>query len=309
MKKILTLSIVCLFILNLPIRTQAQIWKHLKNKAKEAAERKIEEKASEMLQQQAQQMVEKSWTSVFGDILQDSTLAGTLPFKLDNNVTTEDSYHFDIVTTMRMESIRGNGKVDPPTTMLMHFNKTEQYTGTKLITEDMRQENGDLFIIYDFKNAAMLMLMQNDDNKFSFAYDWSQPLVNPSDSLSSNSQEVNWNEVTEWHGYSKIGSKNIAGYTCEGYQSQTDNAKTDIWVTRDADYGMENMFQANANTKQLRGKLPTDYPYGMLMEMTTENLETGDKTILSVISVQKDADITYNMADYPTMSLAMKQDK
>jgi hypothetical protein len=152
----------------------------------------------------------------------------------------------------------------------------------------------------------MLMLMSSDDDKFSIAYDWKQAVDLTNDSLIAKEEEVNWDEANNWHGYSRIGQKNIAGYSCEGYQSQNDEIKTEIWVTRDEGYGMGNMFRANSNTKQLKGKLPEDYPYGMVMEMVSEDLESGDKTIMRVTDIQKNADVNYKMADYPALSLSQK---
>ncbi|MGD8428187.1 MAG: DUF4412 domain-containing protein [Balneolaceae bacterium] len=305
MKRILALSMVSVLLLSLPTGVEAQIWKKLKNKAKEAAEKKLEEKAAEALQKKAEQMVENYWDSIFGDISQDSA-SGKLPFTFNSNVKTEDNYHFDVVTTMEVETVKGNGESEPPATLLMHFNKNEMYTGTKFVSEDLKKENGDLFIIYDFKNEAMLMLMSSDDDKFSIAYDWKQAVDLTNDSLIAKEEEVNWDEANNWHGYSRIGQKNIAGYSCEGYQSQNDEIKTEIWVTRDEGYGMGNMFRANSNTKQLKGKLPEDYPYGMVMEMVSEDLESGDKTIMRVTDIQKNADVNYKMADYPALSLSQK---
>lgn len=307
MKHILTLSMAGLLLISLPLSSRAQIWKRLKNKAKEAAEKKLEEKATEAIQQKAEQMVENSWNEIFGELPQDSSSALRLPFTMNSNVKTEDAYQFNIVTTMELQSVQKDGKKDPPGTMLMYFNKDKNYTGTRFINEDMQNKNEELVIIYDFDNSAMLMLMSSDKDKFSFAYDWKQALNDTPDSLDTAPEDVDWSKVDEWQGYSRIGTKNIAGYSSNGYVSETGDYKTEVWVTRDEDYGMENMFRANANAKQLKNNLPDNYPYGMLMEMTSENLKTGEKTILRVTDIRKNANVKYTMADYPTMSLATKK--
>jgi len=309
MKQILTLSIAGILLLSLPLSSEAQIWKRLKNKAKEAAEKKLEEKASEAIQQKAEQMVEDSWNEIFGALPQDSSSGGRLPFTMNSNVKTEDTYQFNIVTTMELESVQKNGQKDPPGTMLMYFNKDKNYTGTRFINEEMDKKSEDLVIIYDFDNSAMLMLMSSDKDNFSFAYDWKNTLSTTPDSVDTSAEDINWDDLDEWQGYSRIGTKKIAGYSCDGYLSQTDEYKTEVWVTRDEDYGMENMFKANANAKQLKENLPDNYPYGMLMEMTSEDLKTGEKTIMRVTNIQKNATVKYTMADYPTMSLALKKNK
>lgn len=80
----------------------------------------------------------------------------------------------------------------------------------------------------------------------------------------------------------------------------------EVWVTRDESLGMHNMFKANNNAKQVRGKIPENYPYGMMMEMTSEDLKSGDKTVMRVTDISKNAQVSFTMSDYPTMSLGGK---
>lgn len=302
MRYLMLLLIASLMSVTFTIDAEAQLFNRLKDKAKEAAAEKAEEKLSEQVEKAAQQAVEDSWNSVFGDISADSA-SGGVPFSMDSNVKTEDAYHFDTITTMEIETIKKDGKSDPPVIMDMHFNTTKMYTGTRFSGEEMKREDGDLFIIYDFKNSAMLMLMENEKDKFSFGYEWEQTLENAE---AGQGEEVDWDDVDEWQGYTKIGSKNIQGYECDGYRSENSDRVVEVWVSRDESLGMHNMFKANANAKQVRGKIPEDYPYGMMMEMTSEDQQSGDKTIMQVTDIKKNVQVTYAMSDYPTMSIALK---
>jgi hypothetical protein len=287
------------------VTAEAQLLNRLKKKAKEAAEQKAEEKLTEQVEQAAQRAVERSWNSIFGEFTADSSNGMQLPFTIGSNVKTEDAYHFNTITTMEIQSVRTDGKTEPPVIMAMHFGDDAMYTGTRFESEEMKKQEDDLFIIYDFKNAAMLMLMSNENDRFSFAYDWKQDFGSAeSDSLYQ--EEVDWDEVDEWQNYKKIGSKNILGYNCDGYRSETDRERIEVWVSRDTEFGINNLFQANANTKQLKGKIPEDYPRGMIMEMLNEDLANGGKTTIKVIDIDKNANISYSMADYPAMSFAAK---
>jgi hypothetical protein len=295
--------------LTFSIDAEAQLLNRLKKKAQQAAENKAEQKISERVERAAEQMVERSWNSVFGEMSQDSTSGLRLPFAMNSNVTTEDEYHFDTITTMEIKTTRKNGESDPPVIMKMHFNENEMYTGTKFEGEEMNKEDGDLFIIYDFKNSAMLMLMKNNEEQFSFGYDWKQALEHTEQAKDEN-DDIDWDEVDEWQGYTKIGTKNILGYSSDGYRSESESENIEIWVSRDADFGMNNLFSANANAKQLKGKIPENYPQGMLMEMNSKDLKSGDTTTMTVIDIKKNAQVKYMMSDYPTMSLGSmgKQD-
>lgn len=287
------------------INADAQILNRLKKKAQQAAEQKAEEKLAEQVQRSAERAVERSWNSVFGEWEADSTGGMRTPFIMSSNVKTEAAYHFSTVSTMEMQTIRKNGQAEPPVIMTMHFHDNAMYTGTRFESEDMENHEDDLFIIYDLKNTAMLMLMSTETDKFSFAYEWQQNFESvESDSLNKN--DIDWEEVDEWQNYKKIGSKNILGYKSDGYRSETDNEIIEVWVSRDTEFGMNSFFQANANAKQLKGKVPGDYPNGMMMEMYIENLKNGDKTTMKIVDIEKNAGISYIMSDYPTMSLSKK---
>lgn len=283
------------------IDAEAQIMNRLKDRAKKAAADKAEEKVAE----QVEKAVERSWNAIFGEMITDSTNRNRIPFSISSNVKTEDTYQFNTITTMEIRTVNKDEEQEPPVIMNMHFNKDGEYTGTKFESEEMKQEDDDLFVIYDFKNSAMLMLMDNEDEKFSFAYDWQQSFESAEeDSLFD--EEANWENVEEWQDYKRIGSKTIQGYQCDGYRSENDNEIVEVWVTRDAELGMNNLFKANANAKQMKGKIPEDYPYGMIMEMQMENLNNGEKTTMEVTDIDENANIRYAMDDYPAMSLGNK---
>ena len=306
--KFLLKSFSAVLILGLFVNSaEAQIFKKLKKKAQDALEKKAEQKIDEEMQKAADRMVEDSWNTVFGAEGENGQPGGKLPFKLNSNVKTEDVYRFNVITTMKIESEPADGESEPPLYMGMHFKEGVQYTGTKFRGEQMNNEQGDLFLVYDFKNSAMIMLMESEDGKFSFAYDWQQAMQTAEEMETEQpSEEPDWDEVEEWNGYKKIGTKEIAGYSCDGYRSESEHSIVEIWVTRDAAYGMQNMFQANANAKQLKGKIPEDYPYGMMMEMNSEDMQNGDKVTMRVIDIRTGADVSYAMADYPFMSLGKK---
>jgi len=307
---ITSITLLCM-VAGLATSAEAQLLNRLKKKAKDAAAQKAEEKLAEAVERKAEQMVEESWSSIFGEWEEGTDGEGRSPlFTMNSNVTTEDTYSFNTITTMEVEMTDKDGKKEPPITMKMHFNDDAMYTGTKYESEEMRKENGDVFIIYDFKNSAMVMLMQSEEDKFSFAYDWQQALEQAeayeeeADAANESGEEE---ETEEWGNYSKIGTKTIAGYNCDGYRTETDREITEVWVTREADFGMQRMFGANANSKQLRGKIPTDYPQGTMMAMESRNLETGEKITMQVVDINRNASVTYAMSDYPTMSLGAKK--
>ncbi|MFU8861115.1 MAG: DUF4412 domain-containing protein [Cyclonatronaceae bacterium] len=304
----LPLTILILIIFTSSV--EAQILNRLKQRAQDRVERKVEEKIDNKLNQTADRMVDNAWDSIFGEAAEnDKDGRRSIPFTLNSNVPTEDAYHFDIVTTMEIET-ESDGKKEPPVLMQMHFNENEMYTGTRYLGESVNSDDGDVFLIYDLKNSAMIMLMSSEDGKFSFAYDWAktEAMIEEMEKAGDPDEDSGTDTGdTEFQGYEKIGQKDIMGYRCDGYRSTADNTVTEIWVTREAAYGMETMFQANANSKQMRGKIPDDYPYGMMMEMISVDPESDEKVIMKVTDIKKNAQVTYRMNDYPNIGMAMQE--
>ena len=163
-------------------------------------------------------------------------------------------------------------------------------------------------MILDAKNKAMVMLMASDKSKFSMAYGWNdaQKFATANASAAPKAPPVNWDTVKVWNSYSKIGTKTIAGYSADGYRMETTNATVETWVSRDPRLSVGNMFAANSGLKQMKGRLPDDYPTGMLLQMNSTNKTTGESVSMTVTSVDTDAHVSYNMADYPKPGAAKK---
>ncbi len=302
MKTTASIVLTLLFTFSSIDPASAQVLKRLQQKAADAVERKVEQKVDEKIEQLADRLVNNSFDAIFGDW--ESNADGTprkSPFALGGNVAREDVYSFDTVVTMEIETIKANGASEGKAEMLMHMNNDAQYTGTRFTSDDMRKSNSDVFIIYDFKNESMLMLMDSEGSKMSIGYKWTDALAVIEDEVAS--EDINWDETEVWNGYKNIGTRTISGYSCDGYEYEDDNATMQIWVTRDLDIGWHSMFGANANSKQLKGRIPNDYPAGMMMELTSANKKNGEKAVMKVTDVNKRANVRYMMADYPTVSL------
>ncbi|NBC28166.1 MAG: DUF4412 domain-containing protein [Bacteroidetes bacterium] len=297
----------------------AQLGKRLKERAKKAAENKVEQKLSNEVEKAAERAVEKSWNSIFGEEFGSEGDGINVSFTMNSNAVTEDAYSFDVTSTMEIETVTEDGTVEGPMIMQMHFNENELYSGTKFSGEEMEGSEGEMFMIYDLKNESMIMLMDSEDGKFSFAYDWKQAeqLAEEFSEIEEEQEETEMesgaedeaktvsepdNSVDEYQ-FEKIGTKTIAGLECQGYKTEDDDSVMEYWVTQDEDIGIYNMLRTNEQTKHLKGNVPDDYPAGMLMEMTQENLKSGEKTIMQVTDINRNASVTYTMNDYPTMSI------
>ena len=223
------------------------------------------------------------------------------PFSLGGNAKTEDSYTFNVVSTMEIESSKSADKA----ILKMHFNTNEPYTGTSIVSADPKKaQQGNAFIVFDAKNQAMVMMMASDKKKFSIAYGWAES-QKFAPAAATPKEQVNWDTVKVWKSYSKIGTKTIAGYSADGYRMDSPDGNVEMWISHDAKLSVGNMFGASSNLKQMQGRLPADYPQGMLLQMISTN-KSGEKLTMTVTNIDTNAHVTYAMSDYPKMDMGKK---
>ena len=307
-----------LAVFSTPARSQG-IFDRIKKKATDAVSQKAEDKVNNKIDEMSSKLVDNSFAAMFGDSASAASKggsganggagAGSAPFSPGGNATTESSYTFNVVTTMEIESNKSAGKSDGKAVLKMHFNTNEPYTGTSIQSTDPK-EQGTAFVILDAKNQVMVMLMASEKSKFSMAYSWkdAQKFAPASATASAPKDEpkVNWDTVKVWKSYSRIGSKTIAGYTADGYRLDGQDGTVEIWVSRDPKLNVGNMFAANSGLKQMKGRIPEDYPQGMMLQMTSVNNKSGEKVTMTVTNIDTNAHVTYAMSDYPKMGAEKK---
>ena len=291
-----------------PVYGNAQILNKLKNKVQQAIERKIEQKVEEKVEREvdkaAGKAVDNAWDAVFGadSATYNGSSIDTAKLKQlssvfnQANVPTESQYSFDIKTTLEMKFIPKSGKLEPPTMLEMYFKQGSKYTGSTYKADPSKNQGEMMFMIADYRNKALVVLMGDNEQKYRTVMSMDPALFNLSNQVETQKEDIDWNNVTEWRGYKKLGKRTIMGYSCDGYTITNEIGKSEVWITRDELFGMENF--SNSANMSMKSKFPTDMPYGMLVEMHSEDLKTGDKSIFSLKEVKKGINQVYKMSDY-----------
>ena len=292
-----------------PVYGNAQILNKLKSRVQQAIERKIEQKVEEKVEREvdkaAGKAVDNAWDAVFGAdaATYNGSRIDTAKLKQlssvfnQANVPTESQYSFDIKTTMEMKFIPKSGRLDPPTILEMYFKQGTKYTGSTYTGDASRNEGELMFMIADYQNKALIVLMGDNEKKYRTVMSMDPALYNQSNQVEKQQEPVDWNNVTEWRGYKKLGKKTIMGYSCDGYSITNEIGKSEVWITRDETFGTENFF--NAGNMGMKSKFPSEMPYGMLVEMQSEDLKTGDKSIITLKEVKKGINQIFKISDYP----------
>lgn len=296
-------------IILVPVSGHAQILNKLKNKVQQAIERKIEQKVEEKVEREVDKAtgkaVDNAWDAIFGadSATYNGSSIDTAKLKQlssvfnQANIPTESQYSFDIKTTMEMKFIPKSGKLEPPTILEMYFKQGTKYTGSSYKADATKKQGEMMFMIADYQNKALVVLMSDNEKKYRTVMSMDPTLYNQSTEVENKQEPVDWNNVTEWRGYKKLGKRTILGYSCDGYSMANDIGKSEVWITRDEIFGMENFF--NAGNMGMKSKFPSEMPYGMLVEMQSEDLKTGDKSIITLKEVKKGINQVFKMSDYP----------
>lgn len=314
MRTALVLAVTC--AIAVPTADGQGILNRMKKKAAEAVEKKAEDKMNAKLDELSSKLVDNSFNAIFGEATPGagggsgsaggagggagSGGASRLPFSIGTNAKTEAVYTFNVVVATELDATDRSGK-GGKAAITMHFNTNEAYTGTKIESADGKQPEGAPFIVLDAKNQAMVMMMSGD-KKFSIAYDWKDAARY---AQSAPAEQVNWDTVTTWRNYRKIGTKTIAGFTADGYRTESPDGNAEVWVSRDRRLGDGRLFSANSGLKQMKGSMPAEFPHGMVLEMSSERAN-GDKVTMRVTRVDTNARVSYSMTDYPKMELGKK---
>ena len=299
----LAVSVTMLAALSAPAHPQG-ILDRIKKKAADAVSQKAEDKVNSKIDEMSQKLVDNSFAAMFGDSASAAAKGGAgggVPFTLGGNAKTEDSYTFNVVSTMEIESSKNKDKA----VLKMHFNTNEPYTGTSIVNADPTKQQGSAFVVLDAKNQAMVMMMASEKSKFSIAYDWKEAAKYAQPAAPR--EQVNWDTVKVWRSYSKIGTKTIAGFSADGYRAESNDGTVEMWMSHDQRLSVGNMFAANSGLKQMKGRLPADFPQGMLLQMVSTNRSSGEKVTMTVTSIDTNAHVTYAMVDYPKMDMSGKK--
>ncbi len=279
----------------------------LGRRASSAIERKVNQKIDQKIEETAEKLVNQSFNSVFGEEGgSGSDKGGGTPriFNVLPDAPTESHYTFDAVLTYELESTKKNGRTENSADVRMHFSRKGEYMATQIQPPKDSKEEADVFVIFDVKNEAMVMLMSSKDGKFSIAYGWKDAL-RYANSSNDDQQNAAANDELSKASFTSIGTRKIAGYEAEGYRTESNDGTVDVWVSKDAAIAFGRMMGATTSMKQLRS-IPTNHPAGMMLEMVATD-KSGDKSRMTATKIDVNANVRLDMSDYPNVGKAAQK--
>ena len=271
----------------------------LKRSAGRSLENAVERKIDSEMNKAAERAVNKYWDRVLGKYYSGLYEGGTtssgsrpFPFMITDSVKIEDTYSFDRSVKMRIDTYKKNGKLDESTYMLTRSSSSKTYMCTEILEAESEAKNEELYIINDFENEAMVMLMEQDGEKMKLSYG-----LNLNEQVVQQMVDDQQETAAEIPEFVEIGSKDILGYSCKGYKTETEDAVTEIWVADTDVFGLDNMFGAKGLSSQNPQMQISGYPSGSLMEFNSVD-KSGKKTVWQIIEMDDSDNLTLVVADY-----------
>lgn len=94
-------------------------------------------------------------------------------------------------------------------------------------------------------------------------------------------------------------TKTIAGLKCEEYKYNDEESESEIWITQDLKMNTQDFFSTLFKSNlYARG-----VPWGYMMEATTIDKESGEKSVMQVTRVDSNSNTRFNLSDYQITNL------
>ncbi len=215
-------------------------------------------------------------------------------------VPTEDTYNFDHLIQMHIESYDPNGNKISDGDFITHFDPRSESMAYQAISGDRTNQGQGIFII-DTKNKATIILSEENGQKSGIVYG----LGGYFETLGEDIEEEDAELADTPEAYmanpnvTKTGrTKTIAGYKCEEYVYKDEDGTSHIWITKDLKLNSRDFLSALFKTSMLSNGMGWGY---MMEATTTEN--TGEKSIMKVTRVDTNSNVKFSLNDYEITNL------
>ncbi len=298
--------------------TSQRLLKDIKRKAQKNIEQRLEDRAADRADKEIDKQLDKVEEAIFNDEEENSDSSGnkksTSNSKSEEHLTNmmkkmgvsgepvpiENSYSFDNLVQMHIESYDKKGKKSSDGEFITHLSSDSKSMAYQFVSGDMAQP-GMGFIIIDAKNGATIMLSEENGEKTGIVYGLGGLFQT---AAAGSAEDIDLSESPETYlanpNVEKTGrSKTIAGLHCEEYKYTDENTVSNVWITKDLKMNTQDFFSTLFKT--------AIYSHGMgwgyMMEATTVNKESGEKSVMEVTKVDKNSHKKVVMSDYQVTNI------
>lgn len=312
MKTYLRIALMVVFaVLLIQPANGQRILKKLREKVEERVEKKVEEKAEEKVDEAIDNQLDK-----LEEALEDSAKVNSPATDKERQqrmqnimkgfgmsgepVPVADNYQFNKLIQMHVESYDANGNKESEGEFITHLSPESKSMAYQMISGDMGDPGQGMFII-DAENDATIILSEEDGKKTGIVYGMGTFFQTMGETYE---EDADLDETPESYlanpNVKKTGrTKNIAGYKCEEYKYSDETSESNIWITKELKMNTRDFFSTLFKTSLYTHGIP----WGYMMEVTTNEIETGEKSFMQVTKVDESSNQSFSLADYEITNL------
>lgn len=270
-----TKTIALIALLLMGATAHGQFLKKLGKRVEKAAERTVLNKTEQEASKKTDQALDKVFTMDLGTMGGSQVDPTTLP----------SSYEFDWRYTLQMSHKEGD--------MKLHYFLSED-GGAFGSNPELGQGGtpmGNMLMVIDPTLSTTTILMNNGGQKTGMV------MSNP-DIAETASQEGDMGDYE----FKEIGTKEILGYTCQGFQMESADTKMTMYVAFDTPVSFDNMYSGN-NAKQLPKGFDPKWldkigDNSLMMEMDFVNKKKSKQSAkMTCVALENDP-LTVNISEY-----------
>lgn len=314
--------IVISLILIQPAHAQ-KLLNRIKNKAKQKVEQRVEKRVEKKVDDKIDEGLDKIEDSLEknkeGEESDSSSSANTESKDEKNQrrvlgimkgmgisstpVPIADNYKFDDLIQMHIESYDKSGAKVGDGEFITHFDPNSKSMAYEVLSGDIGKPGQGLFII-DTENGATIILSEENGEKSGIVYGMGAYM----ETMGETYQQEDLEETPETYlanpNVKKTGkTKTIAGYKCEEYIYSDKETKSDVWITKNLKMNTQDLFSSLFKVSIYSHGMG----WGFMMETTSEDLVTGEKSLMKVTKVETNANTKFAMSDYKITNLGSFQ--
>jgi len=281
-KKIVTL----LLFLFIGIGAQAQFWKKIKERAREAAEETVLNKTADKAAEKTDKTLDKIFDMDFGK-----------KSKIDPAIL-QNTYEYNWKYTLEMQHKKGAMKIN----YLLREGGND--FGSSFEMEQGTEIMSGMLMVIDESAGVTAILMERNGKKFG------QVMPSMTDEILEKVEEEQQNPVNEFE-FKEIGTKEILGYECQGFQMENDDVIMTMYLAFDSPVSF-NQLAAGQNSKRLPKGFDPKWldkigDNSLMMEMDMVNKKKPKQSAKMTCVALEEELTSINMSEYEFPQVKMQK--
>jgi len=285
MKTIKLKSIASLFVfLFLGMSAQAQFWKKLKDRAKDAAEETVLNKTADKAAEKTDKTLDKVFDMDFGK-----------SSKVDPAIL-QQTYEYNWKYTLQMKHKKGDMSIN------YHLREDGTDFGSTFEMDQGTEMMSGMFMVMDQAAGVTAILMERNGKKFG------QVMSSVTDKVLDIAEEENTIQDYE---FKEIGTKEILGYECQGFQMENEDVVMTMYVAFDTPVSF-NQVAAGQNAKRLPKGIDPKWmdkigDNSLMMEMDVVNKKKPKQSTTMTCVALEENPMSIYMSEYEFPQVQMQE--